>query len=324
MSAPLTSIGEQVRDVRPGLRGRGNGRQPIRRNLAAGTLAVLVALLVGYSASFTVYQTEQALVVRLGQPIRVVTEPGLSFKFPFLDSVIRIDNRILDVENPQQEVIASDQTRLVVNAFARYRISDALRFYQTVGALDDANAKLSILLNSALRRVLGGAIATDIVRDKRAELMTRVREQVENGAKAFGISVVDVRIRRANLPTQNSQAVYQRMQTERQRWAAGFRAEGSQRSLEIHAKADREATVLVAQATSTGEQVRGDGDAVRNQIYAAAYERDPDFFAFYRTMQAYENAFPASNTRMLLKPDSQFFRYFDDPTGKARGPQEPR
>lgn len=275
----MTSIGEQVRYVRPGLRGRGNGRPLKRRNLAAGILAALaLVLLVGYSASFTVYQTEQALVVRLGQPVRAVTWAGLSFKIPLIDSVIYLDKRILDLENPAQELIASDQTRLVVDAFARYRISDALKFYQTIGAIDDANSRLSILLNSALRRVFGAAIATDIVRDRRAQLMTLVREQLEGEAKSFGISVVDVRIRRTNLPTQNSQAVYLRMQTERKREAAGFRAQGSQHSLEIRAKADREITILIAQATSTGEQVRGDGDAVRNEIYAAAYERDPDFF----------------------------------------------
>ena len=215
-------------------------------------------------------------------------------------------------------MIASDQLRLVFDAFARYRINDALKFYQRVGGVDDANSRLSILLNSALRRVLGQATATDIVRDKRASLMTLVREQLESEAKFFGISVVDVRIRRANLPTQNSQAVYQRMQTERQRKAAEFRAQGSQRALEIRARADREVVVLVAQATSTGEQVRGDGDAVRNQIYAGAYGRDPDFFAFYRTMQAYENSLSAGNTRMLLTPNSEFFRYFGDPMGKAR------
>ena len=305
----------------------GNGRQqPMRGNLAAGTLAALglVALIIGYSALFTVYQTEQVLVVRLGQPIRVVTQSGLSFKIPFLDSIIHIDKRILDLEIPAQEVIASDRTRLVVDAFARYRINDALKFYQTIGAVEGANSRLSILLNSALRRVLGETIATDIVRDKRAQLMALVREQLENEAKSFGISVVDVRITRANLPEQNSEAVYQRMQTERQREAAEFRAEGSRRSLEIRAKADRDVTVLIAQATSTGEQVRGDGDAARNRIYAEAYGRDPDFFAFYRTMQAYENGLRANNTRMLLKPDSGFFRYLGDPMGKARGPKEPR
>ena len=287
------------------------------------TLAFLVLLSV-YGASFAVYQTDQALVVRLGQPIRAIIQAGLNFKVPLIDSVIYIDNRILDLENPAQEVIASDQTRLVIDAFARYRINDALNFYQTIGTVNGANSRLSILLNSALRRVLGGAIATDIVRDRRGRLMALVRGQLENEAKLFGIAVVDVRIKRADLPMQNSQAVYQRMQTERQRQAAGFRAQGSQRSLEIRATADREVTVLIAQATAASEQVRGDGDAARNRIYAAAYERDPEFFAFYRSMQAYENGLPARNTRMLLTLDSDFFRYFDDPTGKARGPKESR
>jgi membrane protease subunit HflC len=180
------------------------------------------------------------------------------------------------------------------------------------------------LLNSALRRVLGEAIATDIVQDKRSQLMALVRGQLENEAKFFGIAVVDVRIKHANLPPQNSQAVYQRMQTERQRQAAAFRAQGSQRSLEIRAKADRDATILIAQATAASEQVRGDGDAARNRIYATAYGRDPEFFAFYRTMQAYENALPARSTSMLLTPNSDFFRYFGDPMGKLRQPKEPR
>ncbi len=174
------------------------------------------------------------------------------------------------------------------------------------------------MLNSALRRVLGEATKTEIVRDKRAQLMASVREQLESEAQPFGISVTDVRIRRVNLPEQNSQAVYQRMQTERQREAAEFRAQGSQRSQETRAKADRDVTVLIAQATSMGEQRRGEGDAERNRIYADAFGRDPDFFAFYRSMQAYENGMHASDTRMLLKPDSDFFRYFGDPMGKAR------
>jgi membrane protease subunit HflC len=291
----------------------------MRFNLAGGVIAalVLVLLLVAYGATFTVYQTDQAIVVRLGQPIRVVTEPGLNFKIPLTDSVIYVDKRILDLENPAQEVIASDQKRLVVDAFARYRINDALKFYQTIGAIEGANARLSTLLNSALRRVLGEASTTDIVRDKRAQLMSQVRTQLENEAQSFGIAVVDVRIRRADLPDQNSQAVYQRMQTERQRQAAEFRAQGSQRSQEIRAKADRDVTVLIAEAQSTGEQTRGDGDAERNRIYAEAYGRDPDFFAFYRSMQAYEAGLKSTDTRMLLKPDSDFFRYFGDPMGKG-------
>jgi membrane protease subunit HflC len=292
----------------------------MRFNLAGGILAALVlaALIVAYGSLFTVYQTDQVIVVRLGQPIRVVTTPGLNFKVPLLDSVISVDKRIVDLENPAQEVIASDQKRLVVDAFARYRINDALKFYQTIGAIEGANARLSTLLNSALRRVLGEASTIDIVRDKRALLMSQVRTQLENEAQSFGIEIVDVRIRRADLPEQNSQAVYQRMQTERQREAAEFRAEGSQRSQEIRAKADRDVTVLIAEAQSKGEQTRGEGDAERNRIYAEAYGRDPDFFTFYRSMQAYESGLRSNDTRMVLKPDSDFFRYFGDPTGKNR------
>jgi membrane protease subunit HflC len=289
----------------------------MRLNLAGGIAAaiVLVALIVLYSATFTVYQTRQALVVRLGDPIRVVTEPGLNFKIPLLDSVIYIDNRILDLENPAQEVIASDQKRLVVDAFARYRINNALKFYQTVGLIEGANSRLSTLLNSALRRVLGEATLTHVVRDERAVLMARVRDQLENEAQGFGISVIDVRIRRADLPEQNSQAVYQRMQTERQREAAEFRAQGSQRAQETRAKADRDVTVLTAEATSRGEQIRGEGDGERNRIFADAFGRDQDFFNFYRSMQAYEAGLRSNDTRLLLRPDSEFFRYFGDPNG---------
>jgi membrane protease subunit HflC len=292
----------------------------MRLNLAGGVIAalIIVALIVAYGALFTVYQTRQALVVRLGQPVRIVTEPGLHSKIPLIDSVISIDKRILDLENPAQEVIASDQKRLVVDAFARYRIKEPLKFYQTVGTVDGANLQLSTLLNSALRRVLGEATLTQVVRDQREHLMAKVREQLDNEAQAFGIAVVDVRIRRADLPEQNSQAVYQRMQTERQQEAAQLRAQGTQRAQEIRAKADREVTVLLADAQSKGEQTRGEGDGERNRIFAEAYGKDPDFFSFYRSMQAYEAGMRPNDTRMLLKPDSEFFRYFVDPSGKAR------
>jgi modulator of FtsH protease HflC len=292
----------------------------MRLNLAGGIIAALliVALIVAYSTLFTVYQTRQALVVRLGKPVRVVTEPGLNVKVPLIDSVIHIDKRILDLENPAQEVIASDQKRLVVDAFARYRITDPLRFYQTVGSVEGANSRLSTLLNSALRRVLGEATLTQVVRDQREQLMARVREQLEQEAQAFGISVVDVRIRRADLPEQNSQAVYQRMITERQREAQEIRSMGTQRAQEIRAKADRDVTVLLAEAQSKGEQIRGEGDGERNRIFAEAYGRDPEFFSFYRSMQAYEAGLRSNDTRMLLKPDSEFFRFFVDPSGKPR------
>jgi modulator of FtsH protease HflC len=235
--------------------------------------------------------------------------------------VIGIDKRILDLENPAQEVIASDQKRLVVDAFARYRIQEPLRFYQTVNTIQGANSQLSILLNAALRRVLGEATLTHVVRDERAQLMARVREQLDKEAQVYGISVVDVRIRRADLPEQNSQAVYQRMQTERQREAAEFRAQGSQKSQEIRSKADRDVTVLVAEATSKSEQVRGEGDGERNRIFAEAFGKDVDFFTFYRSMQAYEAGMRHNDTRMVLSPDSEFFRYFVDPSGKPRESQ---
>ena len=271
-----------------------------------------------YFAMFIVHQNEQAIVVQFGEPVRVVTEPGLHFKWPLVQSVISIDKRILDLENSAQEVIAFDQKRLVVDAFARYRVSDPLKFFQTIGAIEGANARLSTLLNSSLRRVLGEATSIDIVRDKRAQLMAAVRTQLQAEAQTFGITIVDTRIRRADLPEQNSQAVFRRMQTERQRQAAEFRAQGSQRSQEIKAKADRDVTVLVAEAQSKGEQTRGDGDAERNRIYADAFGRDPDFFSFYRSMQAYEAGLRSNDTRLLLRPDSDFFRYFGNPSGKVR------
>ncbi len=291
------------------------------RSPIAGIVALFVlfvVLIVGYSSVFTVAQTEQVLVVRLGEPVKVVTEPGLNFKAPFIDTVISIDKRILDLENPSQEVIASDQKRLVVDAFARYRIKNALRFYQSVGSIQAANIQLTTLLNASLRRVLGEVTFITVVRDQREALMARIRDQLDHEADGYGIQVVDVRIRRADLPEQNSQAVYQRMQTERQREAQEFRSQGTQRAQEIRAKADRDVTVLLAEAQSKGEQTRGEGDSERNRIFAEAFGRDPEFFSFYRSMQAYEAGLRSNDTRMLLKPDSDFFRYFGDPMGKIR------
>jgi modulator of FtsH protease HflC len=288
-----------------------------------GLVAVLVAIaaIVTYSALFTVHQNQQALVLRLGEPVKIYTDPGLQFKYPLVDSVVYIDKRILDLENPAQEVIASDQKRLVVDAFARYKIFDPLKFYQSLGTVDGANSRLTSILNSSLRRVLGEASFIQVVRDERELLMSRIREQVNREGMNFGINVVDVRIRRADLPDANSQAVFQRMQTERQREAAEIRAGGNQLAQTIRARADRDVTVTVAEATSRGEQTRGEGDAERNRIYAEAYDKDRDFFAFYRSMQAYEAGLRHNDTRLLLTPDSDFFRYFNDPAGKAPAPK---
>ncbi len=290
------------------------------RSPVAGIVALIVVLvlaIIGYSSLFTVQQTEQALVVRFGKPVNVVTEPGLNFKAPFIDTVISIDKRILDLENPSQEVIAFDQKRLVVDAFARYRIKNALQFYQSVGSIQTANVQLGTLLNASLRRVLGEVTFTQVVRDEREALMRKIRDQLDHEADPYGIQVVDVRIRRADLPEANSQAVYKRMQTEREREAAEFRALGGQKAQEIRSKADREATVIVAEANSQAEQTRGAGDAERNRLFAEAYGKDPDFFAFYRSMSAYETGLKSGDTRFLLRPDSDFFRYFSNPSGKS-------
>ncbi|MBB4369558.1 membrane protease subunit HflC [Bradyrhizobium sp. cir1] len=279
-------------------------------------LGLLLVVIVGYMSLFTVQQTEQTIVLQFGKPVDVVTDPGLHFKAPW-NSVINIDKRILDLENPSQEAIASDQKRLVVDAFARYRIKDALRFYQSVGSIQAANIQLTTLLNAALRRVLGEVTFINVVRDDREKLMLRIRDQLDREADGYGIQVVDVRIRRADLPEQNSQAVYLRMKTEREREAAEFRAQGGQKAQEIRSKADREATVIEAEARSQAEQTRGVGDAERNRLFAEAYGKDADFFAFYRSMTAYENGLKSNDTRFLLRPDSDFFRYFGNPAGKT-------
>jgi membrane protease subunit HflC len=287
--------------------------------IAAGVVAIVV-IVVALNSFYIVGQAEQALVLRFGNPIRIALTPGLRLKAPFVDTVVVLDKRIMPLDLPEQEVIVSDQKRLVVDAFARYRIADPLRFYQSVGTLAAADNRLITFLNSSLRNVLGDASFLDVVRDKRQALMERIRDLVNRQAGTLGVEVVDVRIRRADLPEANSQAIYRRMQTERQREAAELRAEGNEAAQRIRADADRRATVIVADATRDAERVRGEGDATRNGIYAAAYGKDPDFFAFYRSMQAYEAALKPSNTRFLLSPDSPFFRYFGNLSPKRPPP----
>jgi len=289
-----------------------------------GTIGVLAAIaaVIAYTSLFTVHQTDQALVLRFGEPVREpITQAGLQYKIPFVDTVIYLDKRILDLDSPAQEVIASDQKRLVVDAFARYRIVNPLRFYQSVGTIEGANSRLATVLNSSLRRVLGESTFIQVVRDDRSGLMNRIRDQVNREAQGFGIDVVDVRIRRADLPEANSQAIYQRMQTERQREASEIRAQGAEQAQRTRARADRDVTVLLAEANSKSEQVRGEGDGERNRIFAEAFGRDTDFFSFYRSMQAYENGLKQGETRLLLAPESDFFRYFNDASGGAAARQ---
>lgn len=289
------------------------------RSFLAFLIVVLGAALVGvYAAAFIVHQNEQVLVLRFGEPVKVIKSPGLNWKLPFIETVEYFDKRILDLDTSEQEVTASDQKRLVVDAFARYKIVDPLRFYQNVRDERRARFVLGPVMDSAIRRVLGGATLQDVVKDRRETLMREIASQVNREGKDYGVEVVDVRIKRADLPQQNLQNVFQRMQADRIREATEIRAMGDAEGNRIRANADREVTVIKAEATKRAELLRGEGDAERNRIFAEAYGRDPDFFAFYRSMQAYEQGLKPSETRLLIKPDSEFFRYFTDPTGAAR------
>ena len=284
----------------------------------ASVIVLGVIAFIAMLSAFVVPQTQQALVLRLGAINRVVTQPGLKFKLPFIDQVIIIDNRVLDLDLPVQEVLASDQNRLSVDAFARYRITNALLFFQSVNNINGANAQLNRIVNSTIRNVLADATYTAIVRTERAALMERIQQEVNRQARAFGIEIADVRLTRVDLPAANSQAVFQRMQTERQREAADLRANGSQASQEIRARSDRDVQVLLGEAGRKSDETRGEGDAQRNRIFAEAFNKDPEFFAFYRSMQAYETGLKSGETRMVLSPNSDFFRYFNDPQGRAR------
>ena len=291
----------------------------MRSALAAFVVLLGLAAATAYMSLFIVHQNEQAIVLRFGDPRLIIKEPGLNWKIPAVETVEYFDKRILDLDTLPQEITASDQKRLVVDAFTRYRIADPLKFYQAVRGEQRVRQTLGPIVDSSLRRVLGGSSFTDLVRDKREELMKRIAKQVNDEAKDFGIEVVDVRIKRADLPEQNSKSVFDRMRAERQREAAEFRAEGGAAANRIKATADREATIIKAEATRKGEALKGDGDAERNKVFADAFGRDPDFFAFYRSMQAYETGFKSGDTRMLLSPDSEFFRYFTNPLGGMAG-----
>ncbi|MHB2167535.1 protease modulator HflC [Alsobacter sp. R-9] len=287
--------------------------------MAALVVAGIAAVLL-YSSAFVVPQTSQALVFQFGKISRPpITEPGLYWKIPFIQTVVEIDKRILDLELPSQEVIASDQKRLVVDAFTRYRVTDPLRFFQSVGNVAGGNIRLTSIVNSTVRTVLADASFTSVVRTDRTGLMHKIRDDVNRQAGGLGIEVVDVRLRRADLPEQNSQAVFGRMQTERQREAADIRAQGSQLSQTIRARADRDVTVLRAEATRKADELRGNGEAERNRVLADAFGQDPSFFSFYRSMQAYEASMKAGDTRLVLSPDGEFFRYFGRSTPTAPG-----
>jgi membrane protease subunit HflC len=285
------------------------------RTALLAALAILVVILL--SATFIVEQRQQALVLRFGAVRKVANTPGLYFKVPLVENVLYLDRRVLDLDLPAQEVIASDQKRLVVDAFARYRILDPLLFFQTVNSIVGANNRLGSIVSSTVRSVLGDATFANVVRTDREALMRQIKERVNVAARGIGVEIVDVRLRRVDLPEQNSQAVFQRMQTERQREATDLRAQGNQQAQGIRARADRDVTVIVAEATRRADELRGAGEAEKNRILAEAFGRDQDFFGFYRSMQAYEAGLKPGDTRMVLSPNSEFFRYFKRPSGRT-------
>ena len=281
------------------------------RRFSVVFIALLVAgVFMTLSAAFIVDQREQVLVLQFGDPRRVLNEPGLYFKVPFIQRIVRFDKRLLDFDNPPEEVIASDQKRLVVDAFARYHITDPLKFYQTVGTELALRPRLGSVISSTLRQVLGTVPLQQVVSEKRGDLMMKIRDLVRVEASAFGIRVEDVRIKRADLPEENSAAIYRRMQTERQQEAAELRAKGAEQAQKIRAEANRQKVVIVAQAERDSEILRGQGEGEMNKIFAEAFGRDPEFFSFWRSMQAYEIALGGDDTTMVLSPDSDFFRYF--------------
>jgi len=286
-----------------------------RRALFAIVVVLIVGGILAMSSLFIVDQTEQALVLQFGQPLRVIYTPGLRVKKPFIQNVTIYDKRLLDFEPPPEEVIASDQKRLIVDTYARYRITNPLLFYQTVATEFTARARLGALVSGSLRQVIGNVTLSALLSPDRAKIMRQIRDEVAGQAKPFGIDVVDVRIRRADLPPQNSEAIFARMRSERQQQAALYRGEGAQAAKTVRANADRERTVILADAQRDAQKVRGEGDAQAIEIYAKAYDQDKNFFAFYRSLQAYRAAFGGSNTSFVLNPNSSFFRYFENPGG---------
>ena len=271
---------------------------------------IIVLAIITYLSLFTVKEINQAIVLQFGNPKKVITTAGLQWKIPFVQNVVFLDRRILSLDPAPEEVIASDQKRLIVDAYSRFKIIDPLKFYISVGNEMVARSRLATIINSRIRNVLGKQSLATLLSEERGRQMAIIREGVNEEAKKFGIEIIDVRIKRADLPQANSEAIYKRMQTEREREAKEFRARGAEMAVTITSTADKEVTVILANADKQSEIMKGEGDGIRNKIFADAYGRDPEFFSFYRAMQAYEKALIGGETTMILSPDSDFFKYF--------------
>ena len=279
--------------------------------------AIILIGVVVFQSLFIVKEINQAIVLQFGNPKKIITEPGLKFKLPFIQNVVYLDRRVLNLDNQPEEVIAADQKRLIVDAFARFQIVDPLKFYISVGNERVARSRLSTIINSRIRGVLGTQELATLLSTERAKQMTIIQNDVNEEAKSFGIKIVDVRIKRADLPQANSEAIYKRMQTERQREAKEFRAEGAETAAKITSTADKDVTVLLANANKQSQILKGEGDGQRNKIFANAFGQDAQFFSFYRAMQAYETALIGGETSLVLSPDSEFFKFFGK-TGTLR------
>ena len=271
---------------------------------------IIVAAAVIFFSVFIIKEVNQAIVLQFGDPKKIISKPGLNFKIPFIQNVVFLDKRILNLDTPPEEVIASDQKRLIVDAFARFQIIDPLKFYISVGNERVARSRLATIINSRIRNVLGRQELQTLLSEDRSKQMSLIQEGVNNEAENFGIKIVDVRIKRADLPQANSEAIYRRMQTEREREAKEFRAKGAEMAVTITSTADKEVTVILAEAQKKSEIMKGEGDGQRNKIFADAFGRDPEFFAFYRAMQAYETSLIGGETSLILSPDNEFFKFF--------------
>lgn len=286
-----------------------------RTALTGAAVGLVVLILLAMSGLFTVNQAQQVLVLQFGAPVRPIEEPGLHVKIPFVQNVVYFDKRLLDFDADAQEVITSDQKRLVVDAFARYRIVNPLLFYQTAGNEANMRVRLSAIVTSSLRDVLGKVPFAAVLTEQRGQLMRQISDGVVAQAKSFGVTVFDVRIMRADLHPDNSAAIFGRMQTEREREAKQYRAEGAEAAQRIRAEADRDRTVILAEAQRQAQILRGQGDAEATRIFADAFNRDPEFYNFYRSLQAYRNALGDGSSTLVLSPDSEFFRFFRDQRG---------
>ncbi len=269
-----------------------------------------LAFAIFSSTIFKVDQREQVLILQFGEPIRVIKEPGINFKIPLLQDAIFFDKRIIDLSITEQEVIASDQKRLIINAFAKYKIVNPLKFYTTVRSVQGISSKLSAILDSSLRQIIGEVTLTELLTENRSNIMEKIRDVVGRESEIFGIEVVDVRIMRGDLPKENSDAIFARMQTEREKEAREIRAKGAEEADKIRAEADKEKTIILAEAQKESDLLRGSGEGEANRIFARSYGKDPKFAEFYRTMKAYEVSLKQENTKMIVSPDSEFFKYF--------------